>query len=127
MGQPVAKKGDKVVGVDTHIILSAKDQTPIAMPLPFNGTLANDLSATVYCDDQGVGTVGSQAENTPHIPIGGSFQKQPSNKGTVSQGSATVFVDDKAIARANDPVECCNDFVDADTGHIVATGTVFSG
>jgi len=130
MGQPVAKKNDRVVGIDTHIVMisTPAGMVPTPLPNPFSGPIKNDLSSTVFADDKAVATVGSGADNQPqHIPAGGSFQKSPSNKGTIKSGSDTVFADDKKIARSGDPVECCNDPQDSQTGHVVASGTCLSG
>ncbi|NUP12815.1 MAG: hypothetical protein HOW73_42800 [Polyangiaceae bacterium] len=129
MAKPVAKKGDRVVGLDTHVVL-IKEQggAPVPMQFPFSGPIEDGLSATVFIDEEPVAVVGSVASNAPaHIPIGGPFNSPPSNKATVSAGSESVFVEDVAIARANDPAACCNDPADADTGHVVAGGTVYAG
>jgi uncharacterized Zn-binding protein involved in type VI secretion len=127
--KPVAKGGDRVVGVDTHVIMIPSPGGPVPTPLPspFSGILQNDLSSTVMVDGQGVAVVGSGADNLPpHIPAGGPFQTPPSNKSTISQGSDTIFVDNKALARMGDPVKCCNDPADQDTGTVIAVGTVFA-
>lgn len=101
---------------------------PTALPSPFTGQLGENLSSTTFIDNKTAALVDSGARNTPpHIPIGGPFQKPPSNRSTVSQGSATVFIDGRGVARANDPAKCCNDPADSVTGHVVAVGTVFSG
>lgn len=126
MSYPIAKQGDIVVGLDTHVIQlsSPGGPVPTPMPLPFSGPLARDLSPTVFLDSAPVAVVGSGADNSPpHIPIGGPFQKSPSNQGTVTSGSPSVFVDNKAVARATDSVKCCNDPGDSDTGHIVVTAS----
>jgi len=130
MGKPAAKKGDVVVGVDTHIVQipSPAGPVPTPIPSPFSGPLQDGLSATVFIDDQPAATVGSKAKNQPpHIPIGGPFQNPPSNEATVAQGSTTVLADDEGLARAGDPAECCNDPSDLQTGVVVAAGTVLSG
>jgi uncharacterized Zn-binding protein involved in type VI secretion len=130
LSKPVAKGGDTVVGVDTHIVMipSPGGPVPTPMPMPFNGKLSGSLSTTVFIDGQGVAVVGSTADNSPaHIPTGGPFQKSPANKATVSQGSDTVFADDKKVARLGDTATCCNDPSDQDTGQIVAAGTVLAG
>ncbi len=129
MGQPIAKQNDQVVAVDTHIVMISSPGGPVPTPLPhpFAGPLQEQLSTTVFIDNLAVALVGSVANNLPpHIPMGGPFQKPPSNKGTISQGSSTVFVDNKAVARAGDPATCCNDPMDQDTGHVVAAGVVFA-
>ena len=130
MGKPIAKRGDQVVGVDTHVILvpSPGGPVPTPMPMPFTGVLQEALAATVLSEHQSVATKDSVASNIPaHIPMGGPFQAPPSNRGTVKVGSSTVLVEHKAIARAADPADCCNDPADASTGHVLAAGTVLAG
>lgn len=131
MGEPVAKKGDRVVGMDTHVVLipSPAGSVPTPLPSPFSGKLSEGLSSTVFVDGEPAALVGSGADNQPaHMPIGGPFQSQPADHGTVSSGSTVTLADGVGLARNNDPVECCNDPSDQDTGHVVATGsTVHSG
>ena len=129
MGTPVAKKGDQVVGLDTHVILVPSSGGPVPTPMPhsFSGTIEREVSTRVFIDNQPAALVGSVADCIPpHIPLGGPFQRSPSNEGTVARGSATVFVDGVSTARAGDPVKCCNDPVDQETGHVVATSSVFA-
>jgi len=130
MGQPAAKQGDQVVGVDTHIIMipSPGGPVPTPMPLPFSGQLSGNLSSTVQIDNEPAATTGSTADNSPqHIPLGGSFQNPPANLATVNDGSATVFFDGQKAARLGDPAKTCNDPTDAPNGVIVASGTVLIG
>jgi uncharacterized Zn-binding protein involved in type VI secretion len=131
MSEPVAKRGDRVVGVDTHVVLvpSPGGPVPTPMPMSFDGALVDDLGGSTMIDNQPVALVGSVARNLPpHLPLGGPFQKLPANAGTISQGSSSVFVENRAVARANDPARCCNDPTDQDTAHvIVAAPTVFAG
>jgi uncharacterized Zn-binding protein involved in type VI secretion len=130
MGQPAAKQGDKVTGIDTHIILipSPGGPVPTPMPMPFSGTITGNCSPTVLIGGMGAATVGSTATNSPpHIPAGGPFQVPPTNQGTVMQGSATVLIGGKPAARAGDQVQTCNDPVPAPTSVIVAVGTVLFG
>src|SRR5882724_3142120 len=110
MGKPIAKGGDQILGVDTHVIMipSPGGPVPTPMPMPFSGMLQDDLSSTVFAANMGVAVVGSAANNLPpHIPAGGPFQSPPANKGTVASGSDTVFADNKAVARLGDPATCC--------------------
>lgn len=130
MGQPAAKKGDQVVGIDTHVIMipSPGGPIPTPMPLPCAGQLAGNLSATVKIDNQAAATKGSTANNSPqHIPPVGSFQNPPSNVATVDDGSATVFFDGQKAARLGNPAKTCNDPTDAPNGVIIASGTVVVG
>ena len=73
-------------------------------------------------------TLNSTATNTPpHIPIGGTFVKPPSNKATIIKGSATVNINGKPAARSGDTAMTCNDPVDLPVGTVVAVGTVNIG
>jgi uncharacterized Zn-binding protein involved in type VI secretion len=133
MGQPAAKKGDQVVGVDTHIVMvPAPLAPPIPTPLPhpFSGIVGGGVSSDVKIMGQPAATVGSTADNTPaHIPTppGIAFQKPPANKATIKMGSATVKINGQAAARNGDPAETCNDPADAPVGTVVAAGTVMIG
>ncbi|MBV7335206.1 hypothetical protein KFU94_44595 [Chloroflexi bacterium TSY] len=132
MGNPIARQGDQVVTVDTHIVLvpTAGGPVPTPLPHPFSGQLDGALSTTVSTNGKAVATVDSTANNQPaHTPTppGVSFQTPPMNKGTVMLGSATVKVQGKMVARATDTVKTCNDPADAPVGQIIAAGTVFVG
>lgn len=130
MSAPVAKRGDRVIGMDTHVVLvsSPAGPVPTPMPMPFSGALGDQLSESVFVELEPVATVDSVATNSPaHLPVGGTFQTPPQNRAVVSVGSDSVFVENKAMARANDGARCCNDPSDADTGHVLAGGSVLSG
>jgi uncharacterized Zn-binding protein involved in type VI secretion len=131
MSRPAAKMGDTVVGVDIHIILiPAPPAPPIPTPLPhpFNGKIMSGCSTNVLIEGKPAAMQGSKAMNVPpHIPMGGPFQKPPSNQGTIMLGSMTVLINNKPAARAGDMVMTCNDPVDAPTCSIVAVGTVLIG
>lgn len=130
MGKPAAKQGDKVMATDTHIVMIPSPGGPVPTPLPhpFVGTLDGSLAKDVNIEGKPAAVVGSTATNTPaHIPQGGPFQKPPADRGTVLQGSATVFIGGKPAARAGDPATTCNDPADLPAGQIVAAGTVLIG
>jgi len=132
MGKPAAKQGDQVTAVDTHIVLvpSASGSVPTPLPHPFSGIIDNALSSDVNIEGMPAATVDSTATNTPpHIPTppGVSFQNPPSNKGTISLGSATVNINGKPAARAGDTARTCNDPVEAPVGQVVAASTVMIG
>jgi len=129
MGRPIAREQDMIVGVDTHVILIPSPGGPVPTPIPnpFTGPISEDVSTTAFIDNRAVALIGSAANNTPpHLPMGGPFQKPPANKGKVSEGSTSVFVDGKGVARAGDPASCCNDPADQDTGVVIAASTVFA-
>jgi uncharacterized Zn-binding protein involved in type VI secretion len=126
MGQPAARQGDSVIGVDTHIVaVPAPPGPPVPTPLPhqFSGTLMQSLATDVFIDGLPAATVGSIAVNLPpHIPTppGTAFVSPPRNQGAVQIGSTTVFIDGQAAARMGDPVMTCNDPTDAPVSSIVA-------
>ena len=130
MGLPGAKQGDKVVGVDTHVIMipSPGGPVPTPMPMPFSGPLMEGLSTSILIDGDAAAVKGSVATNNPpHVPAGGPFQTPPSNQGTVDGGSASVFFDNQPAARLGNPVKTCNDPTAAPNGVIVASGSVLIG
>jgi uncharacterized Zn-binding protein involved in type VI secretion len=122
MGQPAARQGDPVIGVDVHIVVvPGPPPVPTPLPHPFAGKITGDTIASVTIGGKPAAVVGSSATNSPaHIPTlpGTSFVKAPSNAGTVSVGSATVTIGGKPAARAGDSVRTCNDPVDAPTSTI---------
>jgi uncharacterized Zn-binding protein involved in type VI secretion len=127
MGQPLAKQGDKVVATDTHIILVPSPGGPVPTPIPhpFNGTLDASLSTNVMAMGMPAATLGSIAHNLPpHIPMGGSFSKPPTNLAQVITGSPSVMINAKPAARNSDTALTCNDPVDLPVGTVVAIGTV---
>lgn len=127
MGMPAAKKGDRIVGVDMHMV-QLPNAVVTTVPMPFNGIIDNGLSSDVYIGGQPAATVDSTATNTPsHIPTGGTFVNQPSNKATIKIGSTSVYINNKAAARSGDTANTCNDPSDLPSGSVVAAGTVFIG
>lgn len=123
---PAAKKGDQVVGIDQHIIVNPS--AAVSVPHPFTGIIDGNLSPDVNIMRLPAATKGSTASNTPpHVPIGGTFQKPPTNKGTIEMGSQTVLINGKAAARNGDKASTCNDPADQIVGTVIAVGTVFIG
>jgi uncharacterized Zn-binding protein involved in type VI secretion len=130
MGQPAAKKGDKITATDTHIVLiqSGPVTTPTPLPHTFMGIIDNNLSSDVNIMGKAAATVDSTATNTPpHIPQGNSFQNPPKDKGTIKLGSKTVNINGKMAARNGDMAETCNDPADLPVGTVMAAGTVMIG
>jgi uncharacterized Zn-binding protein involved in type VI secretion len=126
MGQPAARQGDAVNGIDVHIIVNPSG-VPVPTPLPFTGQLTDDLSRDVMINGLPAATVGSGAVNSPpHIPAGGTFTVPPMNRGTVTTGSATVLINGRPAARAGDSVMTCQD-VPGPPATITSTSTVLIG
>lgn len=132
MGQPAAKQGDQVVGVDTHIVMvPAPPGSPVPTPLPhpFAGMLDASLSTDVKIMGMAAAVVGSMASNQPpHIPTppGVSFQVPPTNKGTILQGSSTVMINNKPAARNGDTAQTCGEPPNM-SSTVIAVGTVMIG
>ena len=130
MGQPAAKQGDQITGVDTHIIMIPTPGGPVPTPLPhpFNGMIDGNLSTSVKIMGMPAATVNSTATNMPpHIPQGGPFQMPPSNRGTIMLGSMTVRINGQGAARNGDMATTCNDPADMPVGTVIAVGTVMIG
>ncbi len=129
MGMPAAKKGDKVIAVDIHIVMIPSPGGPVPTPLPspFNGMITGNCCETVTIGGMAAATVGSIADNVPpHIPAGGPFQMPPTNKANIIKGSATVMIGGKPAARSGDLAQTCQDIPTA-PGQIIAVGTVLIG
>ncbi len=129
---PAAKKGDRIVATDTHVVLvpSASGAVPRSLPHPFRGALSDGLSSTVFIQGQPAATVGSVANNYPrHTPTqpGTAFQRPPTNRGEVTEGSRTVFINGRPAARHGDAAKTCNDPTDRPVGQVVVEdrATVF--
>lgn len=134
MGLPAAKMGDRVVGVDIHIVLvPAPPAPPVPTPLPhkFDGIISDGLSTDVKIQGMPAAVMGSKAKNMPpHFPTppGTSFAKPPMNQATIIKGSMGVFINKKPAARMGDIALDCGDPVDAPTGVVQVQGaTVFIG
>jgi uncharacterized Zn-binding protein involved in type VI secretion len=130
MGQPAAKQGDQIQGVDTHIVMIPSPGGPVPTPLPhpFSGMLDGSLSADVKIMGMAAATVGSTATNLPpHVPQGGPFQVPPSNRGQIILGSTTVRINGKPAARNGDTANTCNDPADMPVGTVIAASSVMIG
>ena len=130
MGMPAAKKGDQIMATDIHIVMIPAGPAPVPTPLPhpFIGIIDDNLSEDVKIMGMAAATVDSTASNTPpHIPQAGPFQTPPSDKVTITMGSATVKINGKAVARNGDMAETCNDPSDMPVGTVMAVGTVNVG
>ncbi len=130
MGQPAAKQGDMVVGVDIHIfnLPSPSGTVPTPLPSPFSGQLDASLVQNVLVMGKAVAVMGSVAHNQPpHMPQGGPLANPPTNDGSVMQASTTVMAGGKGIARNGDPVQSCMDAGWASQPKIIAVSTVMVG
>lgn len=130
MGKAAAKQGDKLVAIDTHVVMLPSPGGPVPTPQPmrFNGVISGKLIGSVLIEGQAAAVEGSTADNTSaHVAACGPFQKPPSNQGSVKSGSATVLFESKPAARTGDPAETCNDPSDTAGGTVIGSGTVLIG
>ena len=126
---PAAKKGDTVVAIDTHLVSVAgpSGTAPTPVPAPFVGKLTRGLSPNVIIEHKPAATVMSIADNNPpHVAVGGTFQRAPSNEGRIITGSGTVHINNLPAARDGDVVETCNDPADAPRGIVVCGSSVLA-
>jgi uncharacterized Zn-binding protein involved in type VI secretion len=128
MPQPAAVMGDKVTGVDVHIVMVPSPGGPVPTPLPhpFNGTITTGCSNDVLIGGKPAAVVGATANaQPPHLPTppGTAFQIPPTNQGTIMPpGSPMVLINNKPAARVGDQVQTCNDPAPAPTSAIVGPG-----
>ena len=128
MAQPAATQGDRIVGIDLHLIQPPGPVSPVTVPHPFSGVIDSGVSSDVLINGRGAALQDSGATNTPsHVPIGGSFVTVPSNRASIVSGSGTVLINGKQAARAGDPAKTCNDPVDQPVGRVVAVRQVLIG
>ncbi|MFD7084622.1 PAAR domain-containing protein [Streptomyces sp. NPDC059918] len=133
MSRPAARLGDKVTGLDRHIVLvpSPGGPVPTVMPFPFSGTLTGGCCANVLIGGQPAAVVGSKAVNLPPhlppVPPGGSFLRPPDNSGTVTSGSAKVLIGGKPAARTGDTVTTCSDPLPGPNSKIISSCNVLIG
>jgi uncharacterized Zn-binding protein involved in type VI secretion len=131
MGQPAANQGAKITATDKHNV-QAPNGVVSTISDPFSGQLSTGLSSDVKIKGKPAAVVGSGASNTPpHIakaPL--KFVVEPTNKGTVTNGSSTVRINGKPAARDADPAQTCDDItptvaggkVEAEPGMTVKIG-----
>jgi uncharacterized Zn-binding protein involved in type VI secretion len=111
------------MATDTHFVILPNGAVA-PLPHPFVGIIDDVLSPNVNIMGMPAATVDSTAVNriTPngHLPTppGTRFQRAPTNKGTITKGSGTVYINKKAAARHGDAAETCNDPADAPIGTV---------
>lgn len=134
MGKPAAKKGDTVITIDIHLVQPPGPVKPIEAQFPFKGVLTGELSSDVTINGLPAATVDSTLTNTMLHAVfllsnfpGCSFVNPPEDQGTVTMGSANVFINGKAAARAGDIVKTCANPMPNQTGKLIAVSTVMIG
>ena len=118
-----ARDTDSVGGSDIHFVIipTPSGEVPIPIPHAFSASINKAVSDNVKVNGLGAATMGSETQNQPtHIAKGSRFQKQPTNKGTVQMGSASVMINGQPAARLGDTVLTCADPSDMPNGTILS-------
>jgi uncharacterized Zn-binding protein involved in type VI secretion len=120
MSKAVAKRGDRVLATDTHLVIPPGGGPPVPVSLPYDGVLTRELSPDVFVDHEPVALAGSVAVMSPtHQEAPNTFVKPPSHQGRVIVSAPTVFANGIPIARDGDVALTCNDPTDLPVGKVV--------
>jgi uncharacterized Zn-binding protein involved in type VI secretion len=132
MGQPAAKKGDTIRGMDMHLV-TLPNGAQARFPFAFQSIINEKVSTNVRILGAPAAMKGSQGKNTPEHKVvllaqlpGADFVIQPNNEGTIAKGSKTVNINGKPAARNSDTADTCRDAPSA-PALVVATGSVLIG
>ena len=128
-GKQIAVEDDKVVGMDTHIMVvpAGNSTANVPLPHPFMGKLKDKLSKDVKIKDKKVATKDSVAkhDDSSHMQLPGTikFQKNPKKEGKVTAGtSSKVKINGKEAAVIGSQVTTCNDMGMQNNSTIIAMG-----
>ncbi|MBR6582273.1 MAG: phage baseplate assembly protein V [Treponema sp.] len=128
-GKQIAVEGDKVMGMDTHIMVvpAGMSTANVPLPHPFIGKLKDKLSKDVKIKDKKCATKDSVAkhDDSMHMQLPGTikFQKNPKKEGKVTGGtSRKVKINGKEAAVIGSQVSTCNDMGMQNNSTIIAMG-----
>ena len=128
-GKQIAVEGDKVMGMDTHIMVipAGMSTANVPLPHPFIGKLKDKLSKDVKIKDKKAATKDSVAkhDDSMHMQLPGTikFQKNPKKEGKVTGGtSRKVKINGKEAAVIGSQVSTCNDMGMQNNSTIIAMG-----
>lgn len=128
-GKQIAVENDKVVGMDTHIMVvpSGNGTANVPLPHPFIGKLKDKLSDDVKIKDKKCATKDSVAKHDDgsHMQLPGTikFQKNPKKEGKVTGGtSSKVKINGKEAAVIGSQVTTCNDMGMQNNSTVIAPG-----
>lgn len=128
-GKQIATKDDKVMGMDTHIMVIPAGMSTATTPLPhpFIGKINDKVSDDVKIKDKGVAVKGSKAkhDDSMHMQLPGTikFQNNPKKEGEVTGGTGSkVKVNGKEVAVIGSQVTTCNDMGMRNNSTIIAVG-----
>ena len=128
-GKQIAVEDDKVVGMDTHIMVvpAGNSTANVPLPHPFIGKLKDKLSKDVKIKDKKCATKDSVAkhDDSTHMQLPGTikFQKNPKKEGKVTGGtSSKVKINGKEAAVIGSQVTTCNDMGMQNNSTVIAMG-----
>lgn len=122
MKQPAAREGDRMIGMDVHVVLvpAGASEVPTPAPCVFRGTLGGSLSPDVRIGGKPAAVVGSTAPVEHQPPPGTRFEKPlTKNQGTIRSGSATVRINGRRAARTGPTMLACDDSGGSARGTVV--------
>ena len=128
-GKQIAVEDDKVMGMDTHIMVvpAGNSTANVPLPHPFIGKLKDKLAKDVTIKDKKCAMKDSVAkhDDSTHIQLPGTikFQKNPKKEGKVTGGtSSKVKIEGKEAAVIGSQVSTCNDMGMQNNSTIIAMG-----
>ena len=128
-GKQIAVEGDKVMGMDTHIMVvpAGNTTTTVPLPHPFIGKLKDKLAKDVTIKDKKCAVKDSVAkhDDSMHMQLPGTikFQNNPKKEGKVTGGtSSKVKIEGKEAAVIGSQVTTCNDMGLQNNSTIIAMG-----
>ena len=136
MRQPAAKHGDQIVPSipHTHFMVVPGSPSPVPIPHPCVWEISENLSSNVNIEGQPAAIAGSGGNNSgakahKPLPPGTAFATPPPtmDRSKITSGSGTVRINGKSAARSGDVCTTCNEPVNALSGIVVATSTVWIG
>ncbi len=118
MTKPVARQGDLVTTSCIHQVNGQPPSSPpvvAPLPHPFAATLEQNLSTKVKIGGKFVALKGSQGQANAHPPLPPpgtaplGYVKPPNNQAEILEGSSSVKIEGKPVARIGDPVKTCSE------------------
>lgn len=121
---PAAVLGDKIMGTCVgHQIPGPPSGNPVpAPPMPFSAPIMLQCATKTLIANKPAVLVGSSGLNLPpHVGLHPSdpFMAPPTQKGTVTMGSATVLIENKPAVRMGDMATMCMGL----PGQVIASAT----
>ncbi|MGN0728822.1 phage baseplate assembly protein V [Treponema sp.] len=128
-GKQIAVQDDRVVGMDTHIMVvpAGNTTTTVPLPHPFIGKLKDGLAKNASINDKPCAVKDSVAkhDDSMHMQLPGTikFQNSPKNEGKVTGGtSRKVKIEGKEAAVIGSTVTTCNDMGMRNNSTVIAMG-----